>query len=63
MKLPGSAWLEFKINDNKLIQTAYYYPKGLFGRIYWYSLVPIHYFVFKNMIGNIVKKAKKLQNS
>ena len=63
MKLPGSAWLEFKINDNKLIQTAYYYPKGLFGRIYWYTLVPIHYFVFKNMIGNIVKKAKKLQNS
>ncbi|WP_122892912.1 SDR family oxidoreductase [Arcobacter peruensis] len=58
MKLPGRAWLEFKIKDNKLIQTAYYYPKGLFGRIYWYSLVPIHYFVFKNMISNIVKKAK-----
>jgi len=60
MKLPGKAWLEFKIKDNKLIQTAYYYPKGLFGRIYWYCLIPIHHFVFKNMIDNIVKNAKKL---
>ncbi|WP_121626354.1 SDR family oxidoreductase [Poseidonibacter antarcticus] len=59
MKLPGKAWLEFKIKDNKLIQTAYYYPKGLFGRIYWYCLIPIHHFVFKNMIDNIVKNAKK----
>ena len=60
MKLPGKAWLEFKIKDNKLIQTAYYYPKGLFGRMYWYCLIPIHHFVFKNMIDNIVKNAKKL---
>ena len=60
MKLPGKAWLEFKIKDNKLIQTAYYYPKGLFGRIYWYCLIPIHHFVFKNMLDNIVKNAKKL---
>jgi uncharacterized protein YbjT (DUF2867 family) len=60
MKLPGSAWLEFKIKDNKLIQSAYYYPKGVFGRLYWYILVPIHYFVFNNMIKSIAKKAKKL---
>ena len=60
MKLPGKAWLEFKIKDNKLIQTAYYYPKGVFGRIYWYTLIPVHYFVFNNMIKNIVKNAKKL---
>ena len=42
MKLPGEAWLEFKIKDNKLIQSAYFYPKGVFGRLYWYSLVPLH---------------------
>ena len=57
MKLPGEAWLEFKIKDNKLIQSAYFYPKGVFGRLYWYSLVPIHYFIFKNMINSIIKKA------
>ncbi len=57
MKLPGTAWLEFKLEDNKLIQSAYFYPKGLWGRIYWYCLIPIHYFVFNNMIKQIIKKA------
>ncbi len=60
MKLPGEAWLEFKIKDNKLIQSAYFYPKGVFGRLYWYALVPLHYFVFNNMIKSIIKKAKTL---
>ncbi len=57
MKLPGSAWLEFKIENNHLIQSAYFYPKGVFGRLYWYILIPLHYFVFNNMIKNIIKKA------
>ncbi|MDD2886678.1 MAG: SDR family oxidoreductase [Aliarcobacter sp.] len=60
MKLPGMAWLEFKIKDNKLIQSAYFYPKGLLGRLYWYILVPLHYFVFNNMVKSIIKKAKSL---
>ena len=60
MKLPGEAWLEFKIKDNKLIQSAYFYPKGVFGRLYWYALIPLHYFVFNNMIKSIIKKAKSL---
>ena len=60
MKLPGEAWLEFKIKDNKLIQSAYFYPKGVLGRLYWYALVPLHYFVFNNMIKSIIKKAKSL---
>lgn len=57
MKVPGNAWLEFKIEDNKLIQSAYFYPKGVLGRLYWYTLIPIHYFVFNNMINSIIKKA------
>ena len=60
MKLPGEAWLEFKIKDNKLIQSAYFYPKGVLGRLYWFALVPLHYFVFNNMIKSIIKKAKTL---
>lgn len=59
MKIPGSAWLEFKIIDNKLIQSAYFYPKGIWGRIYWYSLIPLHYFIFKNMIQSILKSTQK----
>ena len=59
MKIPGTAWLELKIENNKLVQSAYFYPKGVFGRLYWYSLIPIHYLVFRNMIHNIMKNAKE----
>ncbi|MGO4918242.1 SDR family oxidoreductase [Maribacter spongiicola] len=54
MKLPGEAWLEFKIDeDNVLHQTATFRPRGLRGRLYWYSIVPLHYFIFGGMIKNI----------
>lgn len=54
MKLPGEAWLEFCINDkNELIQTATFRPKGLWGRLYWYLMLPFHYFIFGGMIKNI----------
>lgn len=59
MKMPGEAWLEFKIiqKDNKpwLRQTATFRPKGLWGRIYWYCVLPFHYFIFNGMINNLVK--------
>jgi len=54
MKLPGEAWLEFRIENNKLTQTATFRPLGLWGRLYWYSLLPVHVFIFKGMISNIV---------
>ena len=53
MKLPGEAWLEFKIDNNNLIQTATFRPLGLWGRLYWYCLLPVHIFIFKGMIKNI----------
>ncbi len=55
MKLPGEAWLEFKIEDNKLKQTATFRPRGLAGRLYWYSVLLFHGFIFKGMIRNLVK--------
>jgi uncharacterized protein YbjT (DUF2867 family) len=54
MKLPGKAWLEFIIKDDNLYQTAYFYPHGLLGRVYWYALIPFHFFIFKGMIQKIV---------
>lgn len=60
MKLPGEAWLEFCINDkNELIQTATFRPKGIWGRLYWYAMLPFHYFLFDGMIHNINKFQKK----
>ena len=55
MKLPGEAWLEFKIEDNILYQTATFRPKGVAGRLYWYSVIPFHWFIFNGMITNIAK--------
>ncbi|MGE4398350.1 MAG: SDR family oxidoreductase [Campylobacterales bacterium] len=58
MKLPGTAWLEWLIKDGKLYQTAYFYPHGLLGRLYWYAMLPFHVFIFRGMAQNIIKKAK-----
>ncbi|OIP82191.1 MAG: epimerase [Porphyromonadaceae bacterium CG2_30_38_12] len=56
MKLPGEAWLEFKIDDNNtLTQTATFRPKGLLGRLYWYSVLPLHGFIFPGMIRKIAE--------
>jgi uncharacterized protein YbjT (DUF2867 family) len=58
MKLPGEAWLEFKIVEKDdahwLLQTATFRPRGLFGRLYWYAVMPFHFFVFDGMARNIV---------
>ncbi len=54
MRLPGEAWLEFQIvptkDGDQLIQTATFRPRGVSGRLYWYALLPLHYFVFNGMI-------------
>jgi uncharacterized protein YbjT (DUF2867 family) len=55
MILPGEAWLEFKIEKNQLYQTATFRPTGIAGRLYWYAVMPFHWFVFNGMINNINK--------
>lgn len=54
MRLPGEAWLEFKIEDGLLKQTATFRPRGLWGRLYWYSVLPFHGFIFSGMIKKLV---------
>ncbi len=53
MKLPGEAWLEFKIIDNQLVQTATFRPLGLLGRLYWYAVLPFHHIIFRGMLKKI----------
>lgn len=56
MKVPGEAWLEFEIDEeNVLHQTATFRPRGLWGRIYWYTMLPFHYFIFEGMLNRIAK--------
>ena len=55
MILPGEAWLEFRIIKDKLIQTATFRPLGLIGRLYWYTALPLHGFIFKGMLQKLTK--------
>lgn len=50
MKVPGEAWLEFKITDGFLHQEATFRPLGLSGRLYWYSVLPFHGIIFNGML-------------
>ena len=64
MKVPGRAWLEFQSipkseGGTKLVQTAYFAPRGLFGLLYWYGLYPFHGFIFSSMIESVAKEAQK----
>jgi len=59
MKVFGRAWLQFEVTPKgertEIRQTAVYDPRGLMGQIYWYSLYPLHEFVFRGMLRGIAK--------
>ncbi len=63
MKLPGQGWLQLEAHSQekgaRLIQTAIFAPKGLFGLIYWYTLYPAHALVFSGMISALARQAEK----
>lgn len=63
MLVPGEAWLEFRIEQKGdqylLVQSAIFRPKGILGRIYWYSLYPIHVIIFHQMAKAIAGYDKK----
>ncbi|MCX2740271.1 SDR family oxidoreductase [Pontibacter anaerobius] len=58
MKLPGEAWLQFRIceeeDGNYLEQLAAFRPNGLLGRLYWYAVLPFHFIIFGGMVQNII---------
>ncbi len=65
MNVWGKAWLEFAAeptsdSSSRLTQTAWYYPRGLFGLIYWYAVLPIHVIVFRNMAAAIARRAENV---
>lgn len=64
MKLPGRAWLEFEVDEvspgrSRIRQTAEFDPFGLAGLAYWYSVWPLHQFVFTGMLRNIGRAGVK----
>jgi uncharacterized protein YbjT (DUF2867 family) len=67
MKVPGEAWLQFRILPDPdggpgsvLEQQARFHPRGLWGRVYWYGLSPIHSFMFPRMARRIARDAERI---
>jgi uncharacterized protein YbjT (DUF2867 family) len=64
MKAPGLGWMEWQINiqhggEVLLTQLAAFAPRGLFGFLYWYILLPVHHLVFTGLIKEIVRQANE----
>ncbi|MBU2643583.1 SDR family oxidoreductase [bacterium] len=60
MKLPGKAWLEFDIQPDQLIQTAHFHPRGILGRLYWITMLPVHQIIFGKLGKRIIRYAAEL---
>ncbi|MEW5905458.1 MAG: DUF2867 domain-containing protein [Elusimicrobiota bacterium] len=63
MKLPGKGWLQFEARprderSSVLRVAAYFEPRGFFGNLYWYSLYPVHTFIFRGLTAEIKRRAE-----
>ena len=66
MKLPGKGWLQFEAKprsaeSSMLRMTAYFEPHGFLGNLYWYSLYPVHTYIFRGLIRVIRRRAMELK--
>ena len=62
MRVPGDAWLEWQLSESAegvlLRQRARFHPRGVLGRLYWWSLVPIHTMIFRELIVRLASSAE-----
>lgn len=63
MKVPGAAWLAWWVEDtgngSRLHQGAYFVPRGLIGRIYWWVLLPAHAAIWRRMAMKMARVAAR----
>jgi uncharacterized protein YbjT (DUF2867 family) len=63
MRVPGRAWLQYEVTPldgrarSRLVQTAFFEPKGLPGLAYWYVLYPVHGLIFRGMVRVLAGRA------
>ncbi len=61
MKVPGRAWLQYEVmpadGGSRLVQTAFFEPKGLPGLAYWYLLYPVHGLIFRGTARVLAERA------
>jgi len=64
MKVPGEAYLTFETislasGATRLRSTAFFRPRGLWGRVYWWLLLPVHKFIFTGLNAAICRRVLK----
>lgn len=63
MKVPGTAWLEWSVTasegGSQLTQTAWFVPRGLLGRLYWWILLPFHAPIWRLMVYRMARTAER----
>jgi uncharacterized protein YbjT (DUF2867 family) len=63
MKAPGAGILEFQLEPvaegTRVTATAYWHPRGAWGLLYWYPLVPFHGLIFDRMTDAIARRAEE----
>jgi len=63
MKVPGTAWLEWTAEPadggSRLTQTAWFVPRGLLGRVYWWALLPFHVPIWRLMAKRMARTAEQ----
>lgn len=64
MRAPGQAWLDYRIEQlddgqTELVQRAVFFPRGLWGRCYWWAVFAFHGAIFPATIKNIVRAAEQ----
>jgi uncharacterized protein YbjT (DUF2867 family) len=63
MRVPGRAWLQYEVTPadggSRLVQTAFFEPKGLPGLAYWYVLYPIHGLIFRGTVRVLAERAMR----
>lgn len=67
MRVPGRAWLQWETHaegdGTRLVQKAIFAPRGLLGVAYWYSLYPVHKFIFSDMIRAVARDAMAMKQA
>ncbi len=61
LKAPGQGWMEWRLQPQgdatRLVQIAWFAPRGVTGFLYWYLLAPIHRLVFRGLIARLARPA------
>lgn len=63
MRLPGSAALELEALDlgggrSRITAKVFFHPAGLWGLLYWISLIPVHKLIFRALAVGLARRAE-----